>query len=109
MVVAAIVNAFKEEYKKSPVRVKVLDAFLVYALATAGVQFAYMMLVGTFPFNAFLAGFLSCIGFFALTVCLRMQVDPANKDFAGISPERAFADYCLANLVLHLVVWNYMG
>lgn len=42
-------------------------------------------------------------------VCLRMQVDPANKEFSGISPERAFADYCLANLVLHLVVWNYMG
>ncbi len=42
-------------------------------------------------------------------VCLRMQVDPANKEFAGISPERAFADYVLANLVLHLVVWNYIG
>ncbi|GIL69494.1 hypothetical protein Vretimale_13597 [Volvox reticuliferus] len=109
MVLSAIISAFSDEYKKSPVRVKVLDAFLIYALATAGVQFAYMMLVGTFPFNAFLAGFLSCVGFFALTVCLRMQVDPANKDFTGISPERAFADYCLANLVLHLVVWNYMG
>ncbi|KAG2449252.1 hypothetical protein CHLRE_02g108400v5 [Chlamydomonas reinhardtii] len=106
---AEIVKAFSDEYKKTPVRVKVLDAFLVYALATAAVQFAYMLLVGTFPFNAFLAGFLSCVGFFALTVCLRMQVDPANKEFSGISPERAFADYCLANLVLHLVVWNYMG
>ncbi|KAG2482069.1 hypothetical protein HYH03_018979 [Edaphochlamys debaryana] len=104
-----IVKAFSDEYKKTPVRVKVIDAFLVYALATAAVQFAYMMLVGTFPFNAFLAGFLSCVGFFVLTVCLRMQVDPTNKDFSGISPERAFADYCLANLVLHLVVWNYMG
>ena len=30
-------------------------------------QFAYVMLVGTFPFNGFLAGFLSSIGFFALT------------------------------------------
>ncbi|GFR46726.1 hypothetical protein Agub_g8349 [Astrephomene gubernaculifera] len=109
MLLADIFQAFKDEYKKSPVRVKVLDAFLLYALATAGVQFAYMLLVGSFPFNAFLAGFLSCIGFFALTVCLRMQVDPANKEFAGTSPERAFADYCLANLVLHLVVWNYMG
>lgn len=32
-----------------------------------------------------------------------MQVDPSNKDFSSISPERAFADYVLANLVLHLV------
>lgn len=107
--IGEILKAFSDEYKKSPVRVKVLDAFLVYALATAGIQLAYMLLVGSFPFNAFLAGFLSCIGFFALTVCLRMQVDPANKEFAGISPERAFADYVLANLVLHLVVWNYIG
>lgn len=42
-------------------------------------------------------------------VCLRLQVDPSNKDFQGISPERAFADYVLANLVLHLVVFNYIG
>jgi oligosaccharyltransferase complex subunit epsilon len=42
-------------------------------------------------------------------VCLRIQVDPSYKEFAGIAPERAFADYCFANLVLHLVVWNYMG
>lgn len=104
-----IYHAFKTEYNKTPVRVKIIDSFLVYALLTAAVQFAYMMLVGSFPFNGFLAGFLSNIGFFALTVCLRMQVDPTNKDFSGISPERAFADYVLANLVLHLVVWNYIG
>mmetsp|Transcript_18041 Transcript_18041/g.38795 ORF Transcript_18041/g.38795 Transcript_18041/m.38795 type:complete len:111 (+) Transcript_18041:85-417(+) len=107
--IGQITKAYLDEYKKSPVRVKVVDAFLIYALATAAVQFAYMMLVGTFPFNAFLAGFLSSVGFFALTVCLRLQVDPTIKDFSGISPERAFADYVLANLVLHLVVWNYMG
>ena len=45
----------------------------------------------------------------AAAVCLRMQVDPTNKEFSGISPERAFADYVLANLVLHLVVFNYLG
>jgi oligosaccharyltransferase complex subunit epsilon len=38
-----------------------------------------------------------------------MQNDPTTKDFSGVAPERAFADYVLANLVLHLVVWNYMG
>lgn len=46
---------------------------------------------------------------FRRPVCLRMQADPTNKDFSGISPERAFADYVLANLVLHLVVFNYLG
>eukprot|EP00199_Chlamydomonas_sp_CCMP681_P005093 CAMPEP_0119101578 /NCGR_PEP_ID=MMETSP1180-20130426/604_1 /TAXON_ID=3052 ORGANISM="Chlamydomonas cf sp, Strain CCMP681" /NCGR_SAMPLE_ID=MMETSP1180 /ASSEMBLY_ACC=CAM_ASM_000741 /LENGTH=108 /DNA_ID=CAMNT_0007085723 /DNA_START=129 /DNA_END=452 /DNA_ORIENTATION=+ len=101
-----IAKAFTTEYKKTPTRVKVIDAFLLYALGTAFMQFVYMLLVGTYPFNAFLAGFLSSLGFFTLTVCLRLQADPANgKEFDGISPERAFADYTLANLVLHLVVW----
>jgi len=31
------------------------------------VQFIYMLLVGTFPFNSFLAGFFCCVGFFVLT------------------------------------------
>lgn len=38
-----------------------------------------------------------------------MQVDPSNKDFHGISPERAFADYVFANMILFLAAWNYMG
>jgi oligosaccharyltransferase complex subunit epsilon len=40
---------------------------------------------------------------------LRMQSDPANKDFKGISPERAYADYVLAGMVLFLAAWNYIG
>lgn len=40
---------------------------------------------------------------------LRMQSDPANKDFDGLSPERAYADYVLANMVLFLAAWNYIG
>jgi hypothetical protein len=31
------------------------------------VQFLYMLLVGTFPFNSFLAGILCCLAFFSLT------------------------------------------
>eukprot|EP00891_Asterochloris_glomerata_P000019 jgi/Astpho2/19/e_gw1.00001.65.1_t len=89
--------------------VQVLDCFLVYAVLTGAVQFAYAFLLGSFPFNSFLAGMASCIGFFVLTVCLRMQVDPSNHDFEGRSPERAFADYVLCNCLLHLIIWNYMG
>jgi oligosaccharyltransferase complex subunit epsilon len=102
-------------------------------LTAAALQFLYMLLVGTFPFNAFLAGFFSSLSFLVLTgasmstaqsvaigpghlltptvvaVCLRLQVDPSSKEFAHISPERAYADYVLANLVLYLAVWNYIG
>ena len=40
-------------------------------------QFAYVLLVGSFPFNSFLAGLLSCVGFFVLTgtgICLLLAV-----------------------------------
>lgn len=43
-------------------------------------------------------------------VCLRVQVNPSNKDvFFGISPERAFADFVFAHVILHLVVMNFIG
>ena len=47
---------------------------------------------------------------FFLSVCLRIQSNPANmSDFKGISPERAFADFIFASVILHLVVINFIG
>jgi hypothetical protein len=42
-------------------------------------QFAYMMLVGTFPFNSFLAGLLCSLAFFSLTGALSRL----NKSSSG--------------------------
>ncbi len=42
-------------------------------------QFVYCCLVGTFPFNAFLSGFISCVASFVLGVCLRLQVSEQFK------------------------------
>ncbi|CAL1279399.1 unnamed protein product [Larinioides sclopetarius] len=45
-----------------------------------------------------------------LSVCLRLQVNPQNSgNFCGIPPERAFADFIFAHVVLHLVVMNFIG
>ena len=39
-----------------------------------------------------------------------MQVNTQNKtDFYNLSPERAFADFIFAHIILHLVVMNFMG
>lgn len=47
---------------------------------------------------------------FLVSVCLRLQVNPQNqKDFVGISPERGFADFIFAHVILHLVVVNFIG
>ncbi|PWA36322.1 glycosyltransferase [Artemisia annua] len=70
---------------------------------------AYMAIVGSFPFNSFLSGVLSCVGTAVLAVCLRIQVNKENKEFKDLPPERAFADFVLCNLVLHLVIMNFLG
>lgn len=109
--VGSVVQKFLTEYgNQTPKKLKIVDAYLVYILLTGVVQFAYCCLVGTFPFNSFLSGFISSVGSFVLAVCLRIQVNPENKSlFSGISQERAFADFIFAHLLLHLVVMNFLG
>lgn len=54
-------------YKNNtPQRLKIIDVYLVYVLLTGIVLFAYCALVTTFPFNSFLAGFISTVGSFVL-------------------------------------------
>jgi len=106
-----VLTKFHEEYSNNtPKKLKIIDAYLTYIFFTGVVQFVYCCLVGTFPFNAFLSGFISSVASFVLGVCLRLQVNPANKSqFAGISPERAFADFIFAHVILHLIVMNFIG
>jgi oligosaccharyltransferase complex subunit epsilon len=54
-------------YKNNtPASLKLIDVYLVYILFTGIFQFIYMALVGTFPYNAFLGGFISTVGSFVL-------------------------------------------
>ncbi|WKX89792.1 hypothetical protein Q1695_008998 [Nippostrongylus brasiliensis] len=101
---------FDDYQKSTPSRLKIIDAYMVYILLTGVAQFLYCLLVGTFPFNSFLSGFISTVTSFVLASCLRIQVNEENKsEFAHISPERAFADFIFAHVVLHLVIVNFMG
>ncbi|GFS21281.1 dolichyl-diphosphooligosaccharide--protein glycosyltransferase subunit DAD1 [Elysia marginata] len=106
-----VISKFYDEYMSStPKKLKIIDAYLTYVLLTGVLQFVYCCLVGTFPFNSFLSGFISTVGSFVLAVCLRLQSNPQNKsEFTGISPERSFADFIFAHVVLHLVVINFIG
>merc|ERR1712080_702359 len=105
-----VITKFYEEYTtKTPVKLKIIDAYLADVFFTGVFQFVYACLVGTFPFNAFLGGFISSVASFVLGVCLRLQVNPQNKDFDGLSAERGFADFIFAHVVLHLIVINFLG
>ena len=163
-----------DEYRiKTPKKLKIVDSYLVYVLLTGIIQFLYCVLVGTFPFNSFLSGFISTVACFILgskldsedsciskrklpslcswtvdwligylvdssnllidwlidsivlfhawidwlnffscffSACFRMQVNPENKSqFGFITQERALADFIFAHVILHLVVFNFIG
>ncbi|XP_004533956.1 dolichyl-diphosphooligosaccharide--protein glycosyltransferase subunit DAD1 [Ceratitis capitata] len=106
-----VVQKFSNDYvENTPKKLKIVDIYLSYVFLTGVIQFVYCCLVGTFPFNSFLSGFISTISCFVLGVCLRLQVNPQNKAvFVGISPERGFADFIFAHVILHLVVMNFIG
>ncbi|KAL6711996.1 oligosaccharyltransferase complex subunit epsilon [Coniothyrium glycines] len=96
--------------QKTPQRTKLLDTFMAFLVAVGALQFLYVVLVGNFPFNAFLSGFSATVGQFVLTVSLRLQTNPANKaDFENISHERAFADYVFGSLLLHFFCVNFIN
>lgn len=62
-----VLSKFYEEYQNhTPKKLKLIDSYLVYVLLTGILQFAYCTLVGTFPFNSFLSGFISTISCFVL-------------------------------------------
>lgn len=106
-----VLEKFHNDYmSKTPKKLKLVDIYLAYILLTGIIQFVYCCIVGTFPFNSFLSGFISTVSCFVLGVCLRLQANPQNKNiFAGISPERGFADFIFAHVILHLVVMNFIG
>ncbi|KAG7662305.1 OST2 [[Candida] subhashii] len=116
------------DYEKSLTpRLKLIDIFLVFLVVLGVLQFIYVLLVGNFPFNAFLGGFISCVGQFVLLVSLRLQInekrddqqkdgdadDDIKKDskavFDHISPERSFGDFIFASLILHFIVIHFIN
>nr|CAX77901.1 oligosaccharyltransferase [Schistosoma japonicum] len=107
----SVVKEFLYKYKTTtPKRLRVLDAYLAYVLLTGIIQFIYCCIAGTFPFNSFLSGFISCVASFILAVCLRMHSNPQNKNvFIPSCPESAYADFIFAHVILHLVVFNFIG
>lgn len=111
----AVTITYNNYLKTLTPRLKLIDTFLAFLVALGLLQFVYVLLVGNFPFNAFLGGFISCIGQFVLTVSLRMQyalltkTERAELPFPLITPERALGDYVLASMVLHFITFHFIN
>ncbi|KAG5356686.1 Dolichyl-diphosphooligosaccharide--protein glycosyltransferase subunit dad-1 [Yarrowia sp. C11] len=96
--------------KQSTPKLKLIDSFLAFLVVLGVFQFVFCLLVGNFPFNAFLGGFASTVGQFVLTAALRIQTAKQNaKAFPGVSSERSFADFLLGSLVLHFCVYHFIN
>ncbi|KAK3117507.1 oligosaccharyltransferase complex subunit epsilon [Teratosphaeriaceae sp. CCFEE 6253] len=95
---------------KTPQRTKLLDTFMGFLMLVGVLQFVYCVIAGNYPFNAFLAGFSATVGQFVLTASLRMQTSKENeKEFAGTSNERAFADFVFGSMILHFFCVNFIN
>ena len=53
----ALSKLYADYHKSTAKKLKLIDAYMLYILITGVIQFVYCLLVGTFPFNAFLSGF----------------------------------------------------
>lgn len=106
---ADIVREFRAKYaSETDTRVKILDVGIVYVTLTLLVEFAYVLLVGTFPFNAFLSGFFSALTSLVLLLGVRTQV-VHRKEFTWASSERSIAELLFCAVILHVGVMNFLG
>lgn len=65
--IKVVLGKFYDDYtNQTPRKLKLVDAYLGFILLTGITQFVYCCLVGTFPFNSFLSGFISTVSCFVL-------------------------------------------
>ncbi|BES93605.1 Defender against cell death 1 [Nesidiocoris tenuis] len=97
-------------HSRTAPRLKLIDAYLVFVLATGLLQMLYFIIAGSFPFNSFLAGFISSVTSFVVGVSLRLRANPDNaREFGFCSVEQSFAEFIFCHVILHLSVANFIG
>ena len=86
-----------------------MDLYILFCVATTAVQVIYLLLVGSFPFNAFLAGTLCSLGMAVLAIGLRAQIAPDRTEFRDKPLEVAAGEFIVCGLLLHFLAVNYVG
>ncbi|KAJ2471078.1 oligosaccharyltransferase complex subunit epsilon [Coemansia sp. RSA 2322] len=105
-----IVARLARDYsRETPLRLKLIDTYMAFCVAVGLAQFAYCLLVGTFPYNAFLAGFGSAVSCFVFAANLRIKSNSKNTSQFSGTPEGAFTEFVVCHILLHFIVANFLG
>ncbi|OMH80628.1 Dolichyl-diphosphooligosaccharide-protein glycosyltransferase subunit DAD1 [Zancudomyces culisetae] len=66
--ISSVYSEALEKYKsETPEKLKLLDLYMVFCVLLGVLQAVYLLVVGTYPYNAFLAGFGSAVASFVLS------------------------------------------
>ncbi|KAH3901421.1 dolichyl-diphosphooligosaccharide-protein glycotransferase SCDLUD_002913 [Saccharomycodes ludwigii] len=102
-----VLNDYFNQTIKNNNNLLILDLFNLSLVIIGLLQCIFMLLIrDTFPFNAFLSGFISCVSQFVLNVSLRLQI---VSPFRNISEKRAFAEYIFTSLILHFICLHFIN
>ena len=104
-----LVKTFFENYKETnSQKLRLIDTFIVFSFLVFCVQVLYVFFNGLDPMNSFLSGIMACMGSGILLACLRLHVNPKTK-LPTDSPEKIYAEFFFASLMLYFVCINFMG
>ncbi|KAJ5068851.1 dolichyl-diphosphooligosaccharide--protein glycosyltransferase subunit dad1 [Anaeramoeba ignava] len=105
-----IVKKLIQEYRtQTSAPLKIFDAFLLWQFISGIMMFVYVIVAGNFPFNAFLAAFISAVGFFILTVSVRLKFSSGKQEKNHLINKKEFAEFFVCGVVLFLAVFGYIG
>ncbi|KAL0212815.1 hypothetical protein RCL1_006441 [Eukaryota sp. TZLM3-RCL] len=106
-----LLQEFLTSYKRNnDARTRIVDLFILFHVSMLVITLFYGLVFGSFPFNSYMSAVFTCLGSIVLTVNLRLQTSPVSRlDFPKITPGTAFTGYVIAQLLLFLVAFNFMG
>ncbi|KAG0671346.1 oligosaccharyltransferase complex subunit epsilon [Maudiozyma exigua] len=100
------ISSYKSQVRNNK-KLRLIDIFATMLVVIGVFQTAFVGLIqDNYPFNAFLAGFIICVGQFVLLMCLRLQL---THPFEGISKSKAFGEFVVASLILHFTCLHFIN
>lgn len=104
-------NFWKKYSEGTPVKIKLVDSFILFLTSLIVWQLFYRIVSGTdFPKNAFLSGIFAPLGVITLAVAFRMHI---VNDEGRMIPEsqtyRALWEFMAGLVVLSVVAINFLG